>query len=166
MQFRLSFFLVSLCIASAALAHGSGQSFDERIGDRFVDIGFDPILQVGEETLIDFALYDMEGGTNLGLSKFTGISVTLSSGSTIQWETSFDKPDFGKAFATVTPSASGNWDLSVTFENDGTEVISATFTAPILPPAVEENSGVNIAMWTGVAVAIAAVLGFRSFRSS
>jgi len=110
-----------------ALAHGAETSFEQYAGAYFIDVGHDTPFSIEEETLLDFGLFDVVDDQVEGLSNFDEIRASFSSGATVQWSKHVQKPDFGKAFTTVTPSTPGNWILGVSYLYQGKDIATATF---------------------------------------
>lgn len=149
---------ILLALVPVALAHGAGSSFEKRVGNKLVDVGCDPAFKVGEETLLDFAVYEMEGEKVLGLSTFTKVRASFESGSLILWETVIDKPDFGKVFATVTPIRPGNWNFVVTF-GDSSDSAIATAAFPVrIEPSDADPASMSSTMFAITILASAALL--------
>jgi hypothetical protein len=128
---RAVFIVISTVLPLSVLAHGAGSSFEKVVNGRLVDIGYDVPLGVSEDSLMDFAIYDMKGDAITGLADFDEVRLSIFSGSTVQLTRTLTKPDFGKVFASVQPSAPGNWILRAGFFRSGAELASADFAVDI-----------------------------------
>lgn len=156
--------MISLAVLSPvyAHAHAEGQSFEELTNTYFVDIGYDLPLQVGQETLIDFGLFTVKNKQPDELANFTNVTVRIHSGSTVLFQRSIDKPEFGKAFATVTPKDSGNWVLTAEFSLNGVLLHSATFD--ILIPTSQSSDIAFSIFFIVTIMTIASILKFIRSR--
>lgn len=110
-----------------ASAHTGEQSFESQNDKYQTDIGYDLPFQKGQETLIDIALFEIKDSQPEGLAGYTHVVLRIYSGSAVLFERSIDKPEFGKAFATVTPNQNGHWTLSAEFSTNGTLIQSSSF---------------------------------------
>ncbi len=137
-----------------AFAHAEGQSFEEISDEYFVDIGFDTPFKQFEETLIDFGLFTLVSGEVGDLASYTNVTVRIQSGSTVLYERSIDKPEFGKAFATVTPTKSGNWLLTADFTLHDELLHSAAFSVLINATPSSENNSIAFAVLSIVMVIV------------
>lgn len=154
--------LLCIGIVPSVLAHGADSSFEKEIGNLLVDIGYDTPFSVTEDTLLDFAIYNMKGDEVTGLSDFTSVDVSFQSGAVTQWEKNITKPDFGKVFTTVTPKKPGNWMLHVVFSNEGNEIVSTDF--PIFIEGSDlEDEGIPSKSVPMLFIGIALLLGISSY---
>ena len=127
-----------------AHAHSEGQSFEVQTDTYFVDIGYDLPLQENQETLIDFGLFTLNNNEPDELASFTNVTMRIHSGSTILYERSIDKPEFGKAFATVTPKKFGHWTLTADFSTNDTLIQSSSFDVLISQPSPSDRTEIPV----------------------
>ncbi len=156
--------LIGILAPIACFAHGSGQTFEQKTDQHFIDIGYDTPFQVGKETLIDFGLFTLKDGEPDGLATFTNLTLTIHSGSSVLYERSIDKPEFGKVFATVTPKREGNWVLTAVFAVPEKPIETMSVDIVIQPPIIQAMSAVPDALIFSVIIAALAVCGFFIFR--
>lgn len=118
-------------LGSVAVAHINGQSFEQEVGEMFIDAGYDLPLTVGQSSLFDVQLFQMKNKKIDVPASFDSVQVQLFSGTLIQAQASAPKAEFGKTVLQITPKVDGNWNLHIQFT--GKEITSATFEAPVLP---------------------------------
>jgi hypothetical protein len=155
---RKAFFTVALfllCIPSVSFAHIGAFSFEKIVDGKLVDIGYDILFERGEETLIDFGMFTLKDDYPDQLASFTRIEFSMYSGSTVMVSKSITKPEFGKAFAVVTPTRGGNWTFRAKFWNGDSLAADASFEVPIKGSSTPLNiSGIAV-----VAVLVAIIGG-------
>lgn len=130
-----SFALAAALLPGIALAHGSGESFEKQTGSRLVDIGHEDGFVVGQEALLDIALFETRNGEPTSLSDFTSVKLRVFSGSDVQFEKLIVKTEPNKVFANFTPTKSGHWILSSEFSHDDKPMASSEFNLEIEPPS-------------------------------
>lgn len=118
--------------AGTAYAHGDKNSFEQNVDDHFVDIGYDVPFSVGNDTLLDFDVFDLKGGNSRGPSDYSSIAISLESGSVIQWKRSVAKPDFGKPVTSLVPERPGHWKFRAVFLHGSAVVVDAGFPIDVL----------------------------------
>jgi len=121
--FCLFFYAVAFGVVSA---HGSGASFEEQSGDFLIDVGYDPaIVLSGEQVRFDFNIINTKlVGTS---TQFTDVRVLLEKDSRVSFASGLHKPRFGKIGMTYVFPESGQYDLSVRFQNNGDILADASF---------------------------------------
>lgn len=135
-------FLVALVLLLpfSASAHGDGSSFEQDVGQYFIDIGYEPAApRAGERLLLDLALYDSQKFP----ADFTNAWVRMSQGSTTLLATAIHKAAVGPTtLLTLLPSSSEDLSIYVRFERAGREEPLAewTFATPVTPGEKESLS--------------------------
>ncbi len=135
-----SFAVAAALLPCIVLAHGGGEeSFEKRAGSRLVDIGYEDGFVVGQEALLDIALYETKNGAPTSLSDFTSVKLRVFSGSVVQYEKLIVKTEQNKVFANFTPTKSGNWILSSDFSHDDKPMATAEFRLDIKPGSAAKD---------------------------
>ncbi len=149
---------VLLCglVPVLAFAHTDQKSFELEIGNYFVDVGYDEDFGVGKDTLLDFQIFQVSTDTPF---EYSSMSVSVGSGSTVQWSRTIKKPDLGKAITSIVPAESGHWELRVIFTSDSTVIADASFPITI---AESNHSPYSAPL---VLIAIAVIGSYAFFRS-
>jgi hypothetical protein len=131
MVFRSASLVFALgLLVSTAHAHAGGQTFEQRVGEMFIDAGYDVPLTVGQSSMFDLQLFQMKGKDIATQATYDSVRIQLFSGSVVQLEASTPKAEFGKTVISIMPTMSGNWNLHIQFM--GKEITSSTFDVFIL----------------------------------
>lgn len=124
-----------------AMAHSDGPSLEKLEGALLMDIGQDEEFAVGQETLLDIALYTTKDSEPTGLAEFSSVKLRIFSGAQVQLDTKIVKTETTKVFANFLPTRSGNWRLSAEFFQDDVRLAASEFPividvsfAPPQPP--------------------------------
>ncbi len=170
---KVRFFSLCACllllIPVTTAAHRDDASFETLSEKHLIDIGYDLPFQVGQETLLDFALFALAKDEAGSLASFTNVTVKLHSGATVMYQRSVDKPEFGKAFVTLTPDTAGHWSLSADFFMKDTLVDSASFDLVIkesLTPPPQEKQSIGLILVISLLLAASAVVAFKKIWHS
>ncbi len=130
-----------LLLSPVTMAHG-GESFEQKVGRYFVDIGYDIPLTQGQETLLDIALYEQQANGSSASIRFTDVTLRIHTGSFILLEQSVRAPEFGKTFTTVLPQRHGHMTLDSEFFAEGILLERSSFDVTIR--ASEERRGYGV----------------------
>lgn len=167
MMIRFSFFSVVafsiVLFAPFVQAHSGGASFEEKIGEYFIDIGYDPAAPTaGENILLDLNLWKEK---DISLADFDSAWVRLEQGGKTILATGVARPEFGTMTVSLKlPSEPGEMTLHVRFEEKGsTEPIVAekSFTFPIAP---SPSAPLPPLVWAIVGFGVGAVVVFLMRR--
>lgn len=169
----LSGVVISVWGNPVALAHVTGNSWEQVYGDYKVDVGYDPAtFMVGEPQRLDFNVVKEIGGEDV---PFADVWVRVSQGNKTVFASGIHKPSLGKTGMTFTFPEAGEYLLSGRFEKDGNTIVEASFpitvqVQPLDPAMVKAAKQKTILLWAGWSVAIlsagVAVYAFSRKRKS
>jgi len=126
--------IVTVLFVGIALvrAHGSGASFEKQVDDVLIDVGYSvEEFSTDSSVVFDFGLKDSTETKVL----FTDVWVRIVKDTSTVFATGVHNARLGGAIMTYTFSESGNYELSVRYQNDGESVAAAVF-----PLSVEKSS--------------------------
>ena len=152
------FFLVAVAFSGAALplpvvAHSSGASFEQVVGDYRIDVGYDPIAIVeGDRVVFDFELWDTKTEEPVPYSRiWTRIE---HEGKTV-FATGVGKASLGATSLLFHVLRSGEWVVHVRYESEYEVIAEASFPFTV----ARESSWPYGAVIVGAASFIAGIIG-------
>ena len=155
----LSFFGVSFLFANPALAHGGGESLEKVVNAYKIDIGYDSVtIEAAKPLFFDFDLVFNESGEG---SEFSDIWVRIAKGKQTVFAGGIHKPSFGNTTMVYTFSEGGEYDLNVRFQNEGEEIVEASFPLAVQSASNAADSGLGISfLWLAIGAAMGVTGGF------
>lgn len=123
--------VLSVCLPSLVLAHATGQSFEQVMGDFKIDVGYDvSSFRAAETVRFDFNLAQELTKEDVA---YTDVWVRIVQGNKTVFATGVNKPAIGKAGMTFTFPEPGMYDLSVRFENGAGSIVETKFPITVEP---------------------------------
>lgn len=104
---------------------------EKAVGSFLIDIGQDSEFAVGEEVLLDIALYSTKDDKPTGLAEFSSAELRVFSGARVQFDTTIMKTETTKVFANFLPTDPGHWTLAAEFFRDDVSLAGAEFPIEI-----------------------------------
>ena len=147
-------FILSFIVPSAGFAHSSGASFEKEVNGYLIDIGYDPAQFTAlSPSSFDFDLIDTKSSERVA---FTDVWVRINQGNQALLATGVHKQNLGGATLLHTFAEGGSYELIVRYQNDGEEVVSATFPLEVLPS--DEGADSSSTGPTGILLGVIAIL--------
>ena len=147
--------------AALALAHPTGQSLNQNVGDYVVDIGYDSITPspvAGEATAFDFRFFHNPGSQ---LADYTdvGVSILASDGSTAFYGDLRHVADSPTGMVYIFPTG-GNYKLTAYYKKDGAALAQASFPLVVSQADYQQPPQSPKRYWTNfMSGAIVGVIG-------
>jgi|GEM_PF-707043 len=117
-------------IPTHADAHSSGASFDKVVDGYFVDIGYSPAVpSVGELVSFDFSI--KKGSADEEPVVFDDVWVRIQKGTQTFFAGGIANGSLGGPRMTLVFPEPGMYTVSARFENEGTEIVSTSFTLEV-----------------------------------
>lgn len=126
----LSVLLVSICIPSAASAHGAGASLEKEVGQYKVDIGIDPEFPMGGDRMVfDFDLLEKDATP----VTFDYAWVRLEQGGKLLFASGIRRADIGPTslLYLLPAEAEGELAISVRYQKGERSLAEADFRLPV-----------------------------------
>lgn len=121
--------------AGAALAHGTGISYEEDVGEYRVDIGYDPeVFTAGERILLDISLFTQ--GTTDERAAYDSVWVRVTEGRQTYLATGVHHAQTGPSTVLlVLPESVGEQvEVHARFERSGETLADVSFPISVNPP--------------------------------
>lgn len=155
----LAFVLVFFVFVGSTNAHEGGASFEKKVGNYKIDVGYDPEEFVsGESQRFDFDLYDSKTEKDVD---FTDVWVNISEEKKTVFAGGIYKSELGGAGMTFVFPKEGDYVMSVRFEKDGNNIVESTFPVKVLNGEIEEASSglIKYKDWF-VGIALGLIVGY------
>ena len=127
-------------IVNFASGHGFGQSFEKVVDNYIVDVGVDALdLVAGEPARFGFVLWNKDGTET---PEFTDAWVRIALADRgVVFAGNLHQPEFGSTGMTYVFPKSGDYELTVRFQQNGEPIVEANFPLKVGAGA-SESSGV------------------------
>jgi len=123
--------------ATIVRAHGSGASFEKQVENMLVDIGYSvEEFSTDSSVVFDFGLKD----ANEAAVEFTDVWVRIVKDTSTVFATGVHNARLGGAIMTYVFPESGDYELSVRYQNDGENISETTFPIVVKEKKDEEES--------------------------
>ena len=142
-----------------AVAHGTGISLEQVVGDYFIDVGYNPeILEAGDSAIFDFNLFLDETREKV---EFTDIWVRIVQNKKTFFASGIHKPEIGSSTLLYAFPRVGAYELSVRFQNKGESVAEASFPLTVGGTEVDDADSPNLFLfWIIAGIFGGAIAGF------
>lgn len=152
--FLLSIAFVTLFSPAAAFAHSAGYSFEQKVGNYKIDIGYDTKpIEANAPVTFDFNIKDVKTDEYLD---FGDAWVRFENENTTYFATGVYRQPLGATTLVYTFSKPGNYSMYVRFENKDQQIVEATIPITVNPNSEQDS---NNPLFQLPAVAIGLVLG-------
>ena len=140
MRYLLLIIILLAAIAPVAHGHGFGQSFEKVMDNYIIDVGIDALdLVAGEPVRFDFILWNKDRTEAI---EFTDAWVRIAPADRgIVFAGNLHQPEFGSTGMTYVFPKSGDYELTVRFQQNGEPIVEANFPLKVGAGA-SESSGV------------------------
>lgn len=138
-----------------ALAHGFGQTLEKAVGDFVLDVDYDALeLRAGDPVRFNFNIWNKD---RTETPEFTDVWVRIApQGPGMVFAGDLHNPEFGAAGFSYAFPTSGNYELSVRFQNNGESLHEeVSFSFVILEGTTQSVFG----NWRNAVVGIGAGIG-------
>lgn len=137
-SFLLVGLLVLFFLPMMALGHGTGGSFEQKVGDYTVDVGYEPAApQAGERLLLDFKLNSAADDTPID---FSDVWVRIEHDKDTLLATGVARTYLGPStLLYVLPESIDSATISVRYEKGDKTLAESSFPLKILPADGSEN---------------------------
>jgi len=120
-------------------AHGDGASYEETIGNYFVDIGYDPVVPTaGEIIRFDFSVEDQESTSTAKI--FTDVWVRIMYDNAVQFSGGIHRPVFGPTGFAYVPYEAGTYTVFARFQNESEKIVETEFDVVVVSDSESDES--------------------------
>jgi hypothetical protein len=164
-KLAVAYFFVSILLLGGAIfltipekikAHSFGLSFEEVIGEYFVDIGASEwTVYQGKPVRYDFELYEADDQTKR--VPYTDLWVRISYEGQTVYASNLHYPSLGSAGMTLPLNETGDYKFEVRFHNDSETLVEQTVVYPVQEMPTQTNIFQYIAWGLGGITATLAV---------
>ena len=146
-----------------AVAHSTGYSFEKKVGDHIVDVGYDTLQPVaGQRLLLDFTLRDTASST----VPFDYVWVRLDKDKQTLLATGIARAEFGPTslLYVIPEGATGDLSITARFQSGDDALAETAFTIPVTAPRRPPSDFMIPIVSAIVGAAVAAGMSFFILR--